>query len=106
MTNYRIRELVSGLKGIACDQVISYTAIASMRFDPEMEMKRLAADRISHEIAGDVMRQSTWQWVREPHGEVIRVRGYWLDYESLCRLLEDAYSMGRCDAPTIYEGLK
>jgi hypothetical protein len=95
-TNYEIRERISRLKGIACDHTISHAVVMSSRFfDPEQEIKQIMADKVAHSIAGDVMRGGTWSQRWEPQGEVFSVRGYWLAYDDLCRLMEEAYSMGR-----------
>lgn len=95
-TNYEIRERISRLKGIACDHMISHTVAISSRFiDPERGIKQIMADKVAHSIAGNVMRGGTWSRRWEPEGEVFSVRGYWLSYEDLYRLMEEAYSLGR-----------
>lgn len=96
-TNYKIREMLSKVKGIFHDQSISYESIAKLTFNPEREIKLRAAEIIAREIAGQLLENGKWSWVREPLGEVIRVRGYWLDYESMYNLLQDAYNMGVMD---------
>ena len=106
-TNYEIRERISRLKGIACDHMISHTAAMSSRFiDREREIKQIMADKVAHSIAGDVMRGGTWSRRREPEGEVFSLRGYWLTYEDLYRLMEEAYDLGRTKPVALMAALK
>ena len=93
---YKLRELLDRVKIIRCDHSVSYSAIVQWRSnDLERQIKRIIADEVAHEIAGEVMRVGTWSKTRGPDGEVFSVRGIWMDYDSLYRLVEDAYSIGR-----------
>ena len=95
-TQHKLRELLARVKIIRCDHSVSYSARVQWRSnDLERQIKRIMADKIAHEIAGEVMRGGTWSQTRGPDGEVFSVRGIWIDYDSLYRLVEDAYSMGR-----------
>ena len=96
-TQHKLRELLARVKTIRCDHSVSYSAIVQWRSnDPERQIiKRIMADKVAHEIAGEVMRVGTWSKTRGPDGEVFSVSGIWMDYDSLYRLVEDAYSMGR-----------
>lgn len=95
--NYRLREMLSHVKGIGCDHTLSYAAIMSIRFNPEEEVKRLMADRVAHDIARQIYGKGEWRHERGPEGEMFRVRGYWLTYDALYDLLEQAYSLGRTE---------
>lgn len=96
MMNYKLREMLSRVKYISCNQVISYRRIVqSFAHNPEQMAKRSMADQVAHEIADQLLRGGEWQRTAVPEGEEFRVRGYWLTYEQLYLLLEDAYSLGR-----------
>ena len=68
-----------------------------LREDPERIAQHRAADMVSHLIAGDILQGGTWRRSKEPEGEFFSVKGYWLTYDELYRLLEDAYSLGRAE---------
>ena len=97
-TQHKLRELLARVKIIRCDHSVSYSARVQWRSnDLERQIKRIIADKVAHEIAGEVMRGGTWSQTRGPDGEVFSVSGIWMDYDSLYRLVEDAYSMGRTE---------
>lgn len=97
--SYRLREMLSRIKVIGCKHVMTWTALHRMEynFDPEEIARRQVADNVAHFIAGDIMQGGTWRRDKEPHGEVFSVNGYWLTYDELYRLMEDAYSLGRTE---------
>ena len=95
--SYRLREMLSRIKGIGCKHTVTWTALNQMRVNPDEMAQRRVADLVAHHIAGDIMRGGTWRRDKEPEGEVFSVNGYWLTYDELYRLLEDAYSMGRTE---------
>lgn len=95
--NYRLREMLSRVKGIGCDHTLRYAAILNIRFNPEEEVKRLMAEKVAHDIAGQIYGKGEWRHERAPEGEVFSVRGYWLTYDALYDLLEQAYSLGRTE---------
>lgn len=102
MSNYKLREMISGLKYICAQHMVSWTAMHSMRLDPpERIAKEQAANQVAHTVAADVMRRGTWQVTAKPEGNVYSVNGYWLTYDELYRLMEDAYSMGRLERPAL-----
>ena len=93
--NYKLRELASRQKFIGASQTFSYTASMQIGFDnPERILKQRMAEKVAHTIADDIMHNGTWQHRREPEGEVYSVKGVWLDYDTLYRLLEEAYALG------------
>ena len=97
-TQHKLRELLARVKIIRCDHSVSYSARVQWRSnDLERQIKRIMADKVAHEIAAEVMRVGTWSQTRGPDGEVFSVSGIWMDYDSLYRLVEDAYSMGRTE---------
>lgn len=98
MTNYKLRELLSRVKSVRCDHVISYDKILRLYSpDPGPEVRAIMADKVAHSIVGEILRGGLWSQRREPEGEVFSVRGHWLTYEQLYLLVEEAYSMGRAD---------
>lgn len=99
MSQYKLREMLSRVKGIGVSHVISWTAMHQMRSDPERIAKQMTADNVAHHIAGEVMRNGTWRVTAEPDGQAYDLKGYWLTYDELYRLLEDAYSLGRAERP-------
>ncbi len=98
MNNYRLREMLSRVQYIQCTDVVSYEVIMrSFNYEPERRIKQHMADKVAHEIAGKLLRGGEWQHTSVPQGEEFRVRGYWLTYEQMYRLLEEAYSLGRTE---------
>lgn len=95
--SYRLREMLSRIKVIGCKHTVTWTALNQMRFDPTEMAQRRIADLVAHQIAGDIMRGGTWRVDNDPEGKSFSVKGYWLTYDELYRLLEDAYSLGRTE---------
>lgn len=95
--NYRLREMLSKIKYIGGKHTVTWTALNQMRFNPDEMAQRQVADKVAHHIAGDILQGGTWRRGKEPEGEVFSVNGYWLTYDELYRLLEDAYSLGRTE---------
>jgi hypothetical protein len=97
MSQYKLREVLSRIKCLGLKHTVSWTALSQMRDNPDEYAKRLMADMVAHHIAGDIMQGGTWKRSAEPHGEIFSVKGYWLTYEELYRLMEEAYSIGRTE---------
>ena len=97
MSQYKLREMLSKLNVLGCREVVSWTAMSQMRENPDEIVKRHMADLVAHHIVGDIMHGGTWRRSREPEGEAFSVKGYWLTYDELYRLLESAYSIGRTE---------
>lgn len=103
MNNYKLRALISKVNGIGHKHVISVTEIAQARWGDDVErlVKQRAADAMAHHIAGDLMRGGHWQHTSLPEGEEFRVQGYWLTFEQIYRLLDEAHSLGRQSAMVV-----
>lgn len=103
MNNYKLRELISKANGIGHKQIVSLTEIVQAMLGDDIErfVKQRAADAMAHHIAGDLMRGGHWQHTSLPEGEEFRVQGYWLTFEQLYRLLDEAHSLGRQSAMVV-----
>lgn len=95
--NYELRKILSPIAGIIVTEVVSYPVMARRQshVDPLDNAKRKVADVAAHKIAGHILRNSEWQQTALPEGLELRIRGYWLSYDKLFSLLEEAYTLGR-----------
>jgi hypothetical protein len=96
MSEFKIRERLSSLKGIGCDHIVDWTVLSSARNDdPETFARMRVADLTARTIVEGLLRGKGWDVRKEPHGEVFSLRGYWFTYDELYRLSLDMYTIGR-----------
>ncbi len=98
MNSYKLHKLISKLNISKVTEIIPYDKLVSIgSYDPVPNVKYQVADAVAHAIAGEILKGGTWERRLEPEGEVYSVKGIWLDYNSLYKLVEEAYSMGRLE---------
>lgn len=94
--SYEIHEILSKVPVLRCEHVTSWTAMNQSTFaDPLDLAKRKASDRLAHEAAGEVLRNSMFKTYNEPDGIHLVVNSYFLTYEQMLNLLTEVYSKGR-----------
>jgi hypothetical protein len=92
MNNYEIREIISRkLKDIKCYSKISHDVAAGI---PENHIHKMMRSEIARQIADQLYVKDKWRRHMEPTGEVYSVNGYWLTYDDLYILMEEAFSAG------------